>query len=97
MADRRELWVLAAQEVAQGDQPVCEPSPDRALAFGGRRAERLGVGGDEPDQARFFSAIVLGYLPGGRAQAPLPGCDTLLNQPCRRNLVAAPSGKMTIR
>jgi hypothetical protein len=43
------------------------------------------------------SEIVLGYLPGGRAQAPLPACDTLLNQPCRRNLVAAPSGTMTIR
>ncbi len=43
------------------------------------------------------SAIVLGYLPGGRAEAPLPTCDTLLNQPCRRNVVAVPSGTMTIR
>jgi putative CocE/NonD family hydrolase len=29
------------------------------------------------------SRIVLGQVPGGRAQAPLPACDTLLNQPCR--------------
>jgi putative CocE/NonD family hydrolase len=34
------------------------------------------------------SAIVLGYLPGGHAAAPLPTCDTLLNQPCRRDLLA---------
>jgi uncharacterized protein len=46
--------------------------------------------------ARHPSAIVLGYLPGGRAEAPLPACDTLLNQPCRRNVVPVPSGTMTI-
>jgi hypothetical protein len=46
--------------------------------------------------AQHPSAIALGYLPGGRAQAPLPTCDTLLNQPCRRNLTPAPSGTMTI-
>jgi hypothetical protein len=43
------------------------------------------------------SAIVLGYLPGAQAKAPLPACDALLNQPCRRNLVPVPSGTMTIR
>jgi putative CocE/NonD family hydrolase len=47
--------------------------------------------------AKHRSAIVLGYLKGGRAEAPLPACDTLLNQPCRRNLNRVPSGKMTIR
>ncbi len=47
--------------------------------------------------ARHPSAIVLGYLPAGRAQAPLPTCGSLLNQPCRPNLVPVPSGKMTIR
>ena len=47
--------------------------------------------------AKHPSAIVLGYLPGGRADAPLPTCDTILNQPCRRNLVTVPSGSMTIR
>jgi uncharacterized protein len=46
--------------------------------------------------AQHPSAIVLGYLPGGRAEAPWPACDTLLNQPCRRNLTPVPSGKMTI-
>jgi uncharacterized protein len=47
--------------------------------------------------ARHRSAIVLGYLPGGQAQAPLPTCDTLINQPCRQNLTPVPSGAMTIR
>ncbi|MFL5866836.1 MAG: hypothetical protein ACJ766_07025 [Thermoleophilaceae bacterium] len=44
----------------------------------------------------YRSAIVLGSLAGGHAEAPLPTCDTLLNQPCRRNLAPAPSGAMTI-
>jgi hypothetical protein len=43
------------------------------------------------------SAVVLGYLPGGYAHTPLPACDTILNQPCRRNLDAVPSGRMTIQ
>jgi putative CocE/NonD family hydrolase len=43
------------------------------------------------------SAIVLGHLRGGHAEAPPAACDTLLNQPCRRNLVPAPAGKLTIR
>ncbi len=43
------------------------------------------------------SAVVLGHLDRGRAGAPRPACDTLLNQPCRRNVVSAPSGAMTIR
>jgi uncharacterized protein len=47
--------------------------------------------------AQHPSAIVLGHLPGGHAQAPLPTCDTLLNQPCRQNLTPVPSGTMTIR
>ena len=46
--------------------------------------------------AQHPSAIVLGYLPGGRADAPPPTCDTILNQPCRRNLAPVPSGTMTI-
>ncbi len=43
------------------------------------------------------SAIVLGQLKGGRAEAPLPACDTLLNEPCRQNSVSVPAGTMTIR
>jgi uncharacterized protein len=46
--------------------------------------------------AQHPSAILLGYLPGGRAAAPAATCDTLLNQPCRRNLTPVPSGAMTI-
>jgi putative CocE/NonD family hydrolase len=42
------------------------------------------------------SAIVLGYLKGGQAQAPVPACDTLLNQPCRTNVVPVPSGSLGI-
>jgi putative CocE/NonD family hydrolase len=42
------------------------------------------------------SAIVLGYLPGGHAHAALPACDTVLNQPCRRNLIPVPAGTMTL-
>jgi uncharacterized protein len=39
--------------------------------------------------ARHPSAIALGHLAGGHAEAPLPACDTLLNQPCR---AAEPGG-----
>jgi uncharacterized protein len=46
--------------------------------------------------ARHPSAIALGYLAGGRAEKPLPACDTVLNQPCRRNAAAVPPGAMTI-
>jgi len=42
------------------------------------------------------SAIVLGFLKGGTAGAPLPTCDTVLNEPCRDNIVKVPSGSMTI-
>ncbi|HET8535582.1 MAG TPA: hypothetical protein VFL73_00260, partial [Solirubrobacteraceae bacterium] len=42
------------------------------------------------------SALVLGYVPGGHAQAPLPACDTLLNQPCRPSSAPVPSGTMNI-
>ena len=47
--------------------------------------------------AHHASAIVLGYLPTHYATLPLPACNTLLNQPCRRNAVAVPAGTMTIR
>jgi uncharacterized protein len=43
------------------------------------------------------SALVTGHLRGGKAGAPLPTCDTVLNQPCRRNLTPVPSRTMTIR
>jgi uncharacterized protein len=38
------------------------------------------------------SRLVLGALPGGRAEAPLPACNTLLNQPCRASAYPAPAG-----
>jgi putative CocE/NonD family hydrolase len=56
------------------------------------------------------SRLVLGALPGEAARAPLPGCDTLRNQPCRTDPLAggvpssAPAsrsrcagGRMTVR
>jgi uncharacterized protein len=46
--------------------------------------------------AQHRSAIVLGHLQDGHADAPLPTCDTLLNQPCRRNVAPAPPGTMTV-
>jgi putative CocE/NonD family hydrolase len=42
------------------------------------------------------SKLVLGWLPGGRAEAPLPACGKVLNQPCRPNADAAPQGSFTI-
>ena len=34
------------------------------------------------------SRLVLGQLPGERAHAPLPACDSLRNQPCRPDPLA---------
>jgi hypothetical protein len=43
------------------------------------------------------SKLVLGWLPGATAHAPLPACDTLLNQPCRPSAQPLPAGSLTIR
>jgi putative CocE/NonD family hydrolase len=43
------------------------------------------------------SHVVLGHLLGGRAHAPRPACDTMLNQPCRTDTATNPSGQITIR
>jgi hypothetical protein len=40
------------------------------------------------------SAVVLGYLPGARAQSPLPACTQLLNQPCRAITGPVPAGSI---
>jgi predicted acyl esterase len=37
------------------------------------------------------SRLVLGTVPGRRAKAPLPACNTLLNQPCRPSAYPAPA------
>lgn len=42
------------------------------------------------------SAIGLEYLQGGQAEAPLPACDPVLNQPCRPNQAAIRAGTMTV-
>jgi putative CocE/NonD family hydrolase len=43
------------------------------------------------------SQLVLGLVPGGRAGAAAPACDTLLNQPCRANTAPVPAGRIDIR
>jgi putative CocE/NonD family hydrolase len=43
------------------------------------------------------SALVMGSLRGGRAGSGRPQCDTVLNQPCRKNMTTVPKGRMTIR
>jgi uncharacterized protein len=42
------------------------------------------------------SKLVVGLLPEERARAPLPGCDTLLNQPCRRSVAPVPDGRILL-
>jgi hypothetical protein len=42
------------------------------------------------------SRLVLGWIPGAKAQAPLPTCGAVLNQPCRPNAEKPPSGSLTI-
>jgi predicted acyl esterase len=47
-------------------------------------------------QAGMDSKLVLGWLPGATAHAPLPACDSLLNQPCRPSADPVPEGSLTI-
>jgi hypothetical protein len=42
------------------------------------------------------SELVVGLLPGGRAEQPLPTCDSLMSQPCRPNLGSVPPGKLDV-
>jgi putative CocE/NonD family hydrolase len=42
------------------------------------------------------SQLVLGWLAGATAHAPLPACDALLNQPCRPSGAPVPPGSLTI-
>jgi uncharacterized protein len=48
-------------------------------------------------QPGMASRLVLGWLPGATAHAPLPACNTLLNQPCRATAEPVPPGSLTIR
>lgn len=43
------------------------------------------------------SRLVLGWIPSGRAQTPLPVCGSLLNQPCRENSVPVPAGALSLQ
>jgi putative CocE/NonD family hydrolase len=46
--------------------------------------------------ARHMSRLVFGLVPHGAAKAPLPACDTLLNQPCRTSTYPVPPGTLSI-
>jgi hypothetical protein len=47
-------------------------------------------------QPGMASRLVLGWLPGASAHAPLPVCGSVLDQPCRSNTTPVPSGSITI-
>jgi uncharacterized protein len=42
------------------------------------------------------SQVVLGLIPGATAKAPLPACGTITGEPCRRNTVPVPAGRLTL-
>jgi len=46
--------------------------------------------------AQMPSLLRLGWLPYAKAQAALPACDSLLNQPCRPASVPAPEGVLKL-
>jgi hypothetical protein len=75
------LWIDAPTGETGGWSFTFDPTPAINSVYANRRHP---------------SAIVLGYLPGGRSKAALPACDTVLNQPCRTNDVPVPSGTMTV-
>ena len=43
-----------------------------------------------------LSQAVLGLLPAATAKAPLPACGTIAGEPCRRNTVPVPVGRLTL-
>lgn len=45
---------------------------------------------------RHASSLVLGVVPGTAQGTPLPACDTVLNEPCRRNPVPVPAGSLAV-
>jgi hypothetical protein len=47
-------------------------------------------------QPGMASRLVLGWLPGATAHAPMPPCGSTLDQPCRTNSTPVPSGSLTI-
>lgn len=47
-------------------------------------------------EATMPSALVLGWRPGARAQAPLPACGSVLNQPCRPTTGGVPPGMLSL-
>lgn len=42
------------------------------------------------------SQVVLGLIPGATAKTPLPACGTIVGEPCRRNTVPVPAGRLTL-
>jgi hypothetical protein len=46
--------------------------------------------------ARHPSSLTVGVMPGRRAGAPLPACDSSLNEPCRPDSIGRPSGSLQL-
>jgi uncharacterized protein len=42
------------------------------------------------------SSVTLGLIPGATAKAPLPACGSLVGEPCRRNALPVPHGRLTV-
>jgi putative CocE/NonD family hydrolase len=42
------------------------------------------------------SQLVLGIVPGARAHAPLPACDSVISEPCRPDLGVVPPGHLRL-
>jgi hypothetical protein len=47
-------------------------------------------------QPGMASKLVLGWLPGESARAPMPACGSTLDQPCRANTTPVPGGTITV-
>lgn len=42
------------------------------------------------------SQLVLGLVPGAKAQKPLPSCNSVVFEPCRAALGAVPQGQLVL-
>lgn len=40
--------------------------------------------------------VVLGLIPGARAQAAIPACGSIAGEPCRHNQVPVPAGTLNV-
>jgi predicted acyl esterase len=43
-----------------------------------------------------LSQVVLGLIPGAKAQAPIPACGSIAGEPCRHNQILVPAGHLNL-